>query len=662
MSNISESNIEISIDDFPDNVVIYRYEDEDFVFVDLNENAQKTEAKSKEDLIGKKLTKEFPGVKNFGLFDVLLKVHQSGLSEELDMTFYEDQRISGWRHNSVRKLNNDDIIVFYKDLNEYKLLEDETNRQTHELKSLGHILDNSNSELFIFDADTLRFTYLNKKALKHIGYSFEEMQTMTPVDIKPEYTMSNFLVLIKRLENGETNHLLFETVHQCKSGELYNVEIRLELTTLENKKQFVVFAHDITESKKSLIQLKESEEKFRKITETSLMGIFIYKEHYIYANEAFVDMSGYSIKELYETNPWSIVDESQRDAIRAIANRRLKGEEFPKIYNDIKVQRKDGESRIMRVMTQTIKYEDSYAGLGTIMDITDIRETEDKLKVLAQAIEQTDEMVRITDKDGYITFVNDALVAHTGYRPVELIGKKINMFKSGKQDDAFYEDMWDTILSGKTYRGVFINRKKDKNIFYEEETITPIFDSQKNIQNFVATSQDITERIEMEKKLQKLATIDSLTGVYNRHKTNEEIDIQLARTKRYDENFTLVMFDIDNFKNVNDTYGHDVGDYILKELSEVVLKHIRESDRFGRWGGEEFMLLLPEVNKDEGIRVADKIRDFISKYPFNKLSRITISVGVSTFMENDTKESLLKRTDEALYQAKSSGRNRVIFK
>ncbi|EDZ63714.1 diguanylate cyclase with PAS/PAC sensor [Sulfurimonas gotlandica GD1] len=662
MSDTSILKINISIDELPDNVVIYRYEDDDFIFVDLNKSAQKTENTSKEKIIGKKLTEIFPGVKKFGLYDLLLKVNRDGGSQELDMRFYEDKRISGWRHNSIRKLSNGDLIVFYKDLNEYKSLEDETNRKTNELKSLGHILDNSNSELFIFDTDTLHFTYLNKKALKHIGYSFEEMQKMTPVDIKPEYTMSNFLRLIKRLENGETGHFVFETVHQCKNGELYNVEIRLELMTLENKKQFVVFAHDITERKKSLIQLQESEEKFRKIAETSLMGIFIYKERFIYVNEAFVDMSGYTINELYEIDPWSVVDKSQRETVRAIANRRLKGEEFPRVYSDFKVNRKDGECRIMRVMTQTIKYEDSYAGLGTIMDITDIRETEDKLKVLAQAIEQTDEMVRITDKNGVITFVNDALVAHTGYKPLELIGKKINMFKSGKHDNAFYKEMWEIILSGKTYRGVFINRKKDKNIFYEEETITPIFDSKKNIQNFVATSQDITERIEMENKLQKLATIDSLTGIYNRHKTNEEIEIQLAKAKRYDEEFALVMFDIDHFKDVNDTYGHDAGDDILKEFSDVVLKHIRESDRFGRWGGEEFMLLLPKVDKDEAIRVADKIREFVSRYPFNKLSRITVSVGASIYRENDTKESLLKRTDEALYQAKSSGRNRVIFK
>lgn len=160
---------------------------------------------------------------------------------------------------------------------------------------------------------------------------------MTPADIKPEYTMSGFLSLMKHLLSGEKDYLIFETVHQCKNSELYKID------------------------------------------------------------------------------PWSLVDEAQREAVRAIANRRLSGEEFHSLYNDIKVKRKNGEIRIMRVITQTMKYENSYAGLGTVMDITDIREIEDKLKVLAQAIEQTDDMVRITDKDGYITFVNDALAKHTGY-------------------------------------------------------------------------------------------------------------------------------------------------------------------------------------------------------------------------------------------------------
>ena len=532
------NSIQISIDDIPNNVVIYRYENDDFIFVEINKKALETENFLPKDLIGKKLTEVYPGVKEFGLFDLLVSVYKDGEPRELEMTFYEDERISGWRHNTIRRLSNGNLIVFYRDMGKEKEIEEE-------LKSLGHIIDNSINEVFIFDAESFKFTYINKAVQEHMGYTLDEMRKMTPVDIKPEYTKELFLALVEPLFLNEKKSIIFETIHKCKNNELYTVEIHLELMIIENKKQFVVLANDISEHRKSQEKLQKSQEE---------------------------------------------------------------------------------------------------------------------LKLLAQAIEQTDEMVRITDRNGVITYVNDALVAHTGYRAVELLGENSSVLSSSTHDKSFYENMWTTVLSGKTYRGVFVNRKKDKNIYYDEEIITPIFDENKMIQHFVITSQDITQRIEMEEELQRLATVDSLTGIYNRHKTNKEIEIEITRADRKNESFSLVMFDIDNFKGVNDTYGHDVGDYVLCELSSLVLKQIRESDRFGRWGGEEFMLLLPSATKDEAIKVAQKLRKMIERYPFPNVEKVTISFGVSIFKNHDTKESLLKRVDRALYEAKESGRNCVVFK
>lgn len=532
------SSIEISIDDLPNNVVIYRHDGNDFIFIDINKKALKTEDMTANDLIGKKLTEVFPGVKEFGLFDLLVSVNKNGKPQELDMAFYEDERISGWRHNRIKKLPNGDIIVFYRDVGREKEIEDK-------LKSLGHIIDNSINEIFITDAKTQKFTYVNEAARKHIGYTIEELNKMTPVDLKPNYTSKMFLSLVEPLFANKEKSILLEAVHQCKNGERYTAEIRLELMNIDNKKQFVAIANDITQRKKSQEKLKESQAK---------------------------------------------------------------------------------------------------------------------LKLLAQAIEQTDEMVRITDRAGVITYVNDALIAHTGYRAVELIGEDSSILNSSHHDEKFYENMWKILLSGKTYKGVFTNRKKDKNIYYDEEIITPIFDKNKKIKNFVVTSQDISQRIKMEEELQKLATVDSLTGIYNRHKTNKEIEIEITRATRQEGSFSLVMFDIDNFKNINDTYGHDVGDYILQELSSLVLKQIRESDRFGRWGGEEFMLLLPTTMSEKAINVSQKLRKIVESYQFSKVGQVTVSFGVSSFEKEDSKLSLLKRVDNALYEAKDSGRNCVVFK
>jgi len=531
--------LQIGIDDIPINVAVYRYVDGDFIFIDFNKRAEKTERISKEDVVGKCLTKVFPSVKAFGLFDVLLRVYENGGQEELDLDFYEDERISGWRHNSVSRLSNGDVIALYQDMTE------------------------------------------------------------------PQ--------------------------------------------------------HEIERRKSVQYELVQSEEKFQVITDNTLMGIFIYRDRYVYVNKALSELSGYTSEELCAMHPWEGVAEPYVEPVKKTVQRCLRGEHCHHEYDDIKIIKKNGETRTVRVTTQTIRYKGQYAGMGTVIDITDTQETQEQLKLLAQAVEQMDEMVRITDKHGIITYVNEAMLSHTGYTKEDLIGHKIGMFKSGFHHQSFYEDLWDTIMSGKTFKAVFTNRKKDKKLYYEEEIITPIMDTEGSIQNFVATSQDITERVLMEEKLQKLATVDSLTGIYNRYKTNEEIEIEIGRNKRYDEKFALAMFDIDHFKRVNDTYGHEIGDYVLQEISAIVTKEIRESDRFGRWGGEEFMLILPKLNKAEALHVSEKLRNKIESHDFKDVGRITISIGVSVFGSSDSKESLLKRVDNALYRAKDEGRNRVVF-
>jgi diguanylate cyclase (GGDEF)-like protein/PAS domain S-box-containing protein len=302
--------------------------------------------------------------------------------------------------------------------------------------------------------------------------------------------------------------------------------------------------------------------------------------------------------------------------------------------------------------------------IGSCYDITEQKDTQEKLesiqsemKVIVQAIEQTKEMVRITDKESIITYVNEAVVTETVYSKEELIGQKSSIFKSGKQDESFYRNLWDTILSRNIYKNVIINKRKDGTLYHEEQTITPVFDEQNSL-FFVSTGHDISERIEVEKKLHSLATKDSLTGVYNRYSLNKEIDTNIKKYERYADIFSLLMIDIDYFKNVNDTYGHDVGDLVLKELCSVIENLIRETDIFGRWGGEEFLLILPKTNKDEAISMATRIKNIIEEHKFDYIPQITVSIGVSVYNES----IILKDVDDALYKAKSTGRNRVEYK
>ncbi|WP_457748873.1 diguanylate cyclase [Sulfurimonas sp.] len=282
------------------------------------------------------------------------------------------------------------------------------------------------------------------------------------------------------------------------------------------------------------------------------------------------------------------------------------------------------------------------------------------LYLLAKALEQTDDMVFITDTNGIIEYVNDSVSIKTGYEREELVGKKTNILKSGKHTQEFYKKLWATILSGQNYHNVIIDKTKDGRLYYADLKITPLFDDNQTIQNFVATSTDITNRIEMEKKLEKMATIDSLTGIYNRYKIDDEINLQIARCERYKEVFSIIMFDIDFFKVVNDTYGHDAGDRVLKVLSQLISKHIRVTDIFGRWGGEEFVIILSKTGEDEAFIIAEKLRKIVENYTIDGKYNITISSGVTQYIAPQSREELIKKVDEGLYLAKEKGRNQVV--
>ena len=163
----------------------------------------------------------------------------------------------------------------------------------------------------------------------------------------------------------------------------------------------------------------------------------------------------------------------------------------------------------------------------------------------------------------------------------------------------------------------------------------------------------------LEKELRLKASIDSLTMTYNRSKFDEIMEGEMQRAKRYGHSMTLIAFDIDHFKAVNDTYGHLLGDYALKTVVELAQKTVRSVDYLARWGGEEFMIILPETELERAETLAVRIKEEIENYDFDKIGKVTVSFGVAQLKVSDTEETLIKRTDDALYRAKANGRNRV---
>ncbi|MFO7736820.1 MAG: GGDEF domain-containing protein [bacterium] len=201
-----------------------------------------------------------------------------------------------------------------------------------------------------------------------------------------------------------------------------------------------------------------------------------------------------------------------------------------------------------------------------------------------------------------------------------------------------------------------------ENSFYEEAEKKNLIETNKNLfiqlQKLMRKNENLSQEI---KKLKKEVRIDPLTGLYNRYSMKEQISNEMSRVDRYGETFSLLIIDIDYFKNINDTYGHLAGDSVLAETAAIIKKSLRKSDSVFRYGGEEFLAILPATSVKGAVSTADKLRLCISEADFSDLERkITVSIGVSEYSPDQSEEELIHSVDMALYDAKRNGRNRVM--
>ncbi|MEJ2415140.1 MAG: diguanylate cyclase, partial [Sulfurimonas sp.] len=231
------------------------------------------------------------------------------------------------------------------------------------------------------------------------------------------------------------------------------------------------------------------------------------------------------------------------------------------------------------------------------------------------------------------------------------------ILKSDVQDKKFYRRMWQSILSKGKFSDVFISRKKDGTLFYDKKDISTITDDDGNPLYYVSISRDITKQMEKEKQLQSQVYTDTLTKLYNRRKYTEVVQQKLEDFEKNSKVFSLILADIDHFKSVNDTYGHDKGDQLLREFAQLLEENLRQDDYIFRWGGEEFAILVDTVGTSATL-LANKIRKTIEETTLAEL-KITASFGVSEFQNGMDIEKLFNTVDQALYEAKQTGRNKV---
>ena len=547
----------------------------------------------------------------------------------------------------------------------------ERERIETESMRLGKILDDSDNEIYVFDAVSLLFLKVNKGARRNLGYSMDELRQLTPVDIKPEFSEAAFNRYIEPLASGEKSQLIFETVHERKDGTTYPVEVRLQLSSMGTSAAYIAIIQDISERKARELELLESEQRYRASAEHAPEAILVLdleKGSFVDANKKAEELFGYERADLFKLGPTDVSapiqlngETADKSACQYIQEAEKGGAPvFEWLHRNSSGDHIPCEIRLVRLPStgHTLIR-------GSVTDISKRKQAQAQMSKLSRALERTGDAVIITDRYGVIEYVNPAFEEMSGFTSQEALGKTPNIIKSGKHDAEYYKQLWSTLLSGEDFRDIMINRMKDGTIYYEEKTISPLQDANKEITNFVATGKNITERMQFQEKLHYLAHHDVLTNLPNRAMFVDRLTQALLHARRHGRALSVMFLDMDRFKVINDTLGHDIGDMLLQEFGKRLVECVRSSDTVARLGGDEFIILLEDMaDKGDASTVADKVINVLTT-PFVLNGRelfMTTSIGISVFPgDGDDVASMLKNADTAMYRAKEQGRNNYQF-
>ncbi len=410
--------------------------------------------------------------------------------------------------------------------------------------------------------------------------------------------------------------------------------------------------------------LLKSEQQYKALIETIPQGIqeIDKKGNILFGSPAYHQMLGYNNQELIGVNLRDILPKKVLDRTMAYIDYLVSDQPEPTLYID-KLKKKDGTIIDIEI-AWNYKRNKKGAVIGfisVISDITLLKRAREKIRTLSQVIEQSPVAVVITTTDAKIEYVNAAFEEITGYCAAEVLGQNPRFLKSGLTPENRYKELWQTIAGGKPWQGEFQNRKKNGELFWEHAHIAPVVDESGRVSHYLAVMEDITLRKKQEAQLLRQAHCDTLTGLPNRFLALDRLS-QLLREAGRDKTLVAVLFlDLDNFKKVNDTLGHEVGDKLLIEMAERLCSISRNGDTVGRLGGDEFIVLLNGLSNVVDTRpvVLNIIEQFKAPFKIEGHELImSASLGISIYPEDgDTISELLRKADSAMYHAKAQGRN-----
>jgi diguanylate cyclase (GGDEF)-like protein/PAS domain S-box-containing protein len=510
-----------------------------------------------------------------------------------------------------------------------------------------------------------RYVYANRPTLKLFKCSAEELVGSEDSRFfSPEAVARLHAIDTRVLESGE------DTAEEVFDGQRVYWEIKAPIYDEADKGRIwglCGISTDITERK----QLESAAKHYEAIIQSSEDAIISKSLDGIVTswNPGAEAMFGYSADEMIGKSMHILFPKDRQDEENFILERLKRGEKIEP-FETVRLC-KDGKEIYVSVTFSPI-----YGSSGEIIGASKIARNITERKRQEAALQESEERFRSTfdaaaigmalvSLEGRFMQVNAALCHIVGYTEAELTQKT---FQDITHPDDLETDLTllNELLAGtrQSYQMEKRYVKKDGRVIWILLSGSAVRDSAGKVHYFVGQIQDINERKVLLDRLERQAQQDYLTGLCNRRFFLEQAETELARAQRYDNELSLFMLDIDHFKAINDTYGHATGDIVLQTLSHILRETLRSVDIIGRWGGEEFVILLPETDAQEAAEIAERLREAIDHAKVTPATGLplhfTASIGIATLKEKDTNiDILLNYADEALYQAKNTGRNKV---
>ncbi|OGS93010.1 MAG: hypothetical protein A2061_04290 [Gallionellales bacterium GWA2_59_43] len=519
---------------------------------------------------------------------------------------------------------------------------------------------------------------INRSAQRLLGYAEGELlgrnwfSTCLPQPEGYELVYPVFLQLMTgNLESAER----FENSVLCRDGR--QRLIAWQSTYLTNAEGGITgvlsSGMDVTESKRVLLELQHSRELLNEAQHMGQLGSWelnLVSGELRWSDEIYriFELDSAKFEPSYE-NFQNVIHPDDRDKVNQAYTQSLEDRQPYDV-----VHRLLTASGHVKWVREHCSSDFDEAGkplrsVGAVQDITEQKHAEDQMRIAAATFE-THEAIMITDADGNILRVNRAFEETTGFGMEEVLGKNPRILGSGRQDKDFYAEMWRQLKETGNWSGEMWDRRKSGQIYPKWLTITAVRNAQGEITEYVAIFSDITARKQAEEEIRNLAFYDVLTQLPNRRLLQDRLRLALTSSARSHAYGAILFLDMDRFKLLNDTLGHDYGDLLLIEVAQRIKHCVREMDTVARLGGDEFVVLIEELGKDaeessqRAALIAEKIRMKLTE-PYllkGNVHHSSPSIGVSLYRGNvDLVETLLKQADMAMYQAKESGRNAVRF-